>query len=375
MKKNSILLGNNSLNNGFKLAVLICIFVLFGLQAALAEGDEISTENGTSTDDETSIDNEYVDKTPSESLNPTLLGISSFFVPGVGQAFNQEYGKGAGMLSLYAAILYGQSELQKKEDYNSSAPFFGTDLITYRTKTMQSYFTLQTFELELRFYSAFDAFRDARRINEAHGVVYLQKTSNETATELWLAPFNYKNFEDPLVFLPLAFVAVMVGSEYNYDPFKDEEKYKKDKNKEHGYYVTPTNPKDYDYMVATSAAGTLAVGVGEETFFRGYLFPASTELTGSTFYGGVMESALFGLAHGGTGAQASPVMAFLMGSYFSYISYQHDFALGPGIALHSWWDTLLTLDAIKRNKGKTKFDKKGNPIKETYSVLNLGFTF
>jgi len=93
------------------------------------------------------------------------------------------------------------------------------------------------------------------------------------------------------------------------------------------------------------------VGVGEEMFFRGalqsYFFETWKEtVTPSTARHLAVFSgaAVFGLAHDGNGFSANPFGAFLFGVYqgYTYHPALDEFDLTTAIAIHSWYNIILT---------------------------------
>jgi len=96
------------------------------------------------------------------------------------------------------------------------------------------------------------------------------------------------------------------------------------------------------------------VGVGEEALFRGVVQPALSEPLGE-WGGWAIASLLFGAAHAGnfaTGetdlATAAAALPFLtcVGSYLGLVSMKTGHQLESSVALHFWYDFLLSTTAF-----------------------------
>ncbi|MBF0238475.1 MAG: CPBP family intramembrane metalloprotease [SAR324 cluster bacterium] len=110
------------------------------------------------------------------------------------------------------------------------------------------------------------------------------------------------------------------------------------------------------------------VGVGEEMLFRGVIQRGLFNGFSSFLSKGVarwssilLGSAIFGAAHSGEGFTANTQTAFLYGVYLGWVYHpaEGDFDLKQAIAIHSWWDTLITYrllndaEFVERNNGET----------------------
>ena len=103
-------------------------------------------------------------------------------------------------------------------------------------------------------------------------------------------------------------------------------------------------------IINTSFLQYQLVGVGEEMLFRGLIQQSLFDLFSMGFSKGysrwgsiITASAIFGVAHTGTGFTASPEIAFAAGIYLGMVYHpaDGDFDLTQPIAIHSWWDTFL----------------------------------
>jgi membrane protease YdiL (CAAX protease family) len=103
-----------------------------------------------------------------------------------------------------------------------------------------------------------------------------------------------------------------------------------------------------DEMAAGFGAQYEMVAVGEEAFFRGVLNNGLSSGLGE-FWGLVASSALFGVAHNGQGATAYPAGAALFGLYLGWLQQHNEYRIGQGVAIHFWWDFLLSLALLQKH--------------------------
>jgi hypothetical protein len=106
------------------------------------------------------------------------------------------------------------------------------------------------------------------------------------------------------------------------------------------------------------------VGFGEESLFRGFLYPSlSSWLT--PFGGAVVSSAMFSLAHIGAGSQAN-AFRFVLGMIFCWQYSTNNYDLGGNIFAHSWYDQMLVssldVDPFDDRLSNEKFEYKDMPL-------------
>jgi membrane protease YdiL (CAAX protease family) len=106
------------------------------------------------------------------------------------------------------------------------------------------------------------------------------------------------------------------------------------------------------------------VGFGEESLFRGFLYPSlSSWLT--PWGGAIVSSALFSVAHVGATSEAN-TFRFVLGLIFCWQYSHNNYDLGGNIFAHSWYDQLLVssldVDPFKRSSDSSAFDFKNEPI-------------
>ncbi len=182
------------------------------------------------------------------------------------------------------------------------------------------------------FYGIYAAYRDVRAYNDEEGYIY--KMPKDSFGDLAWAPFQWSVLKKPEVwggFLG----ALTVGMGLSYFIFSDEA----------ASHVNFSTGSHFPLLA-------FPVGIGEESFFRGYLQSVFTETL--TPWGGILISSLaFGAMHifnaslmepedrGGYYSFGVPfITAF--GAYFGWLTYKNC-SLKESVALHSWYDFTLFL--------------------------------
>jgi membrane protease YdiL (CAAX protease family) len=88
--------------------------------------------------------------------------------------------------------------------------------------------------------------------------------------------------------------------------------------------------------VALWVALSLSAGFAEELVFRGYLMRELRAMTGSTAAGAILQSVVFGIAHGYQGVRAV-LSITLFGLIFAALALRAG-SLRPGMIAHAWSD-------------------------------------
>jgi membrane protease YdiL (CAAX protease family) len=199
-------------------------------------------------------------------------------------------------------------------------------------------------------YSIFSAYREARLLRDDAG--YRYPITRETLPELSLAPFNPAVLKSPWVW---AAIPLLVGAAIGYSLLVSD---------------LPTGIRHLDdgrgvnflgrhYSTAPGVAlgeafllgMFLPVGVGEEALFRGVFQSGLTESLGPNG-GWIVASLIFGAVHifnfvnfenqdWATAGKAVPFIT-LTGAYLGLVYKASDFQLRRGVALHFWYDFLLS---------------------------------
>ncbi|MDD0852095.1 CPBP family intramembrane metalloprotease [Halobacteriovorax sp. GB3] len=177
---------------------------------------------------------------------------------------------------------------------------------------------LKTVGLNIYFYNMYDAWRDAGG----------KPSEQETIFSHYGQSFVPTNIVDPFAisFLTLAAMNRNGARERAIDDAKRDN----DQEQLHRWLLT-----DGWKSTLTFAA----VGMGEEAFFRGFLFPAFSEYL-SPWGGAIVSSALFSFAHVGATREEN-LARFIFGMIFCWQYASNDYKLGKNIFTHAWYDQIL----------------------------------
>lgn len=277
---------------------------------------------------------------PAKAADPTLAGIASLFIPGLGQAANGDYGEAAAHFGVFGVSLYGAIYYSRKDDFlDENARYDEPNDRELINRTTLKYDYAARLATDTMLYSSYAAYRDARARDNSG---YRMPAPRESLAELAVAPFSWQYLARPTTFIPLAIQALGVFSsryDYRIDRAADVSK--------------------NDLHVFNFVANEMTA-VGEEAMFRGFLNTELSDRFGNT-EGLLMSSAIFGLAHTGQGNTANALQAGLAGLYLGWVHQRNGFEAAEGVALHYWVNVLAGIGAI-RNGGNAQ-------------LLNLRFSF
>lgn len=286
--------------------------------------------------------------------NPVLAGVYSLLFPGGGYYYNGDMLKGVIASPLVLPLI----------SYN----YITTD--TYEKKSVKT--NIYRFSRNLYFYTIFDSYQDA--IDKNPEYIPVLKIKHATPFETYSAPFRINNYTLPSMVLALPACSSI------YDLHKK------------GINHSLTGRR-LSYAIPLIIAQVTMIGVGEESFSRGFLYSAFSQATGSPFAGDVLQAADFGLRHtnmmtsrgynafpygAGTAAFFTATInkkkeyvaedsqsenlpdkkyflnTFLFGLYLGFITGSREDGILTAIAIHSMWDAIvITRDLlIDGNTGK-----------------------
>ncbi|MDH4246395.1 MAG: CPBP family intramembrane metalloprotease [Deltaproteobacteria bacterium] len=268
--------------------------------------------------------------TPARAVNPDLAAASSLLLPGLGQYMNHDWAAGAVQMGLTFSLAGHYFDLTESPEYIK--PENQEDSATHTLRMNRTTFKASFYGAALNgvnLYSAFGAYRDARA-NPAYAARYTVPAPQETLTDLVLAPFNPDHLLRWTTILPLSLPLYIAFSKATPDTWVIQP----------DADITRTEMRrGYPVMMGF-------VAVGEESFFRGYLNNSLSNWLGPT-WGLVTSSAFFGLAHSGQAGTANRGMAFAYGLYLGALQQMNDYGIGQGVAIHYWWNTLVSLALLK----------------------------
>lgn len=98
------------------------------------------------------------------------------------------------------------------------------------------------------------------------------------------------------------------------------------------------------------------VGLGEEGLFRGFLFPAFSQMFNSKWTGAIISSAIFSYIHL-DGAKPIP-FRFVMGMLFCWQADRNKYDLSSNIFTHTWYDVMVSSKDNKIDGFKVGYDFK-----------------
>jgi hypothetical protein len=261
--------------------------------------------------------------------SPTLAGLASAIIPGLGQASNGDYEEAAAHFGIFAVSLSAAAYYQRKPDFLSDDARYDSagDREVINQTTLRRDFALRL-ATDTMLYSSFGAYRDARQRDDR---AYRTPAPKESLSELALAPFSWEFLSRPTTFIPLALQAWAVSrSKYAYGIYRGGDVSTRDL---HIYNVTANE----------------FTAVGEEGFFRGFVNNEFSDRWGDG-WGLTGSSLLFGIAHTGQGQTANAVEASIAGAYLGWVHQRNGFQIGEGVALHYWINVIAGFAAI-RNGG------------------------
>lgn len=283
---------------------------------------------------------------------PKAAAAFSVLCPGCGYFYLGNSGRAAAYLGAAGALIASGAVVLD----HSPLVYDGTSVVHDSGRALPLFMVAQN----LWFYGVFAAYRDARLARGDLGARY--PVAREELPELLLAPFNPRVLKSPWVWAGLpAMLGAAVGASYVISR------------------ITATNASlamrtlsdgggvqffGHHYGTASGVAlGEaynlsiyLPVGVGEEALFRGVVQAGLSETSLGLWGGWAVGSAIFGAAHTfnfigeengvRTAALAVPYL-MLTGSYLGVVFIKSDFSLRRSVALHFWYDFLLsTIDFI-----------------------------
>jgi len=270
------------------------------------------------------------------AADPEWAALGSLLLPGVGQIANGDYAAGGAQVALtfvlvkqYSILINDPAYLEPKDRVDSANNLIHINRTSFDADLYGTALT------DLTLYSAFGAYRDARNARDNRG--YATPAPRESLGDLALAPFRWEFLSRPTTWVPLLAALYFAVS----PPAEGTLRY------------APDSTITRQQILTGSAVQFDMVAVGEEAFFRGLLNNGLSSSLGET-WGLAASSTLFGLAHEGTGAQASIAGAALFGAYLGWLQQRNEYAIGEGVALHYWWDLLVTAGLLHERRASAQ---------------------
>lgn len=267
---------------------------------------------------------------PAGAASPELSAAASFLLPGAGQAGNGDWGAAAGHVGLWLFLWRQHDILTEQTDYLEDDARVDDDrLLLYTNRTTFSADLYASAGVNLALYSAYGAYRDAWADRGPEDF----PAPRERLDALAWAPFRWEHLSRPTTFVPLLALAAALGTA----------------DADERYAFARQGGLTRDELALGLTAQMELVAVGEESLFRGVLNHSLSRRLGPRWGVGV-SSVVFGLAHSGTGGTATPAGAALFGLYAGLLHQRNAYALGENVALHFWWNLLISLAAIQERE-------------------------
>lgn len=189
------------------------------------------------------------------------------------------------------------------------------------------------------FYSIYSSYRDAGGLGEHR--------KSETFTELAYAPFNYQVLKKPMVIVPILTIAFLSALSFN--------------GGDDTVLVPKSIKKDGSLYYSTFMTG-ISPGIGEEAYFRGVLNYNLCMRIGP-YWGVGTSSTIFMLAHeGNSDAKAGRPTRLLVGLYLGLLHVASGYDIRPSIAVHFWFNFLISLAQISNYKADPNYDKSQREV-------------
>ena len=257
--------------------------------------------------------------------------MGSLLVPGLGQVVNGAYVSGPLQYIAYGGLINRATTYEEKPDFIFANRREVKASMEWRiNETTLEADVARTLAFDLQLFSAYDAYRIARNRPE-HMAGYRTPAPSENLFDLLIAPYRPSNIFRLSSLIPI----LLAASAASGTPGRDEPVYRYEGN------LTRKRLRERQYLQFTG------VGLGEEAFFRGYLNTSLSDTWGET-WGLIASSTLFGIAHTGEQGSANPGPAGVAGLYLGYLHQKNNYTLGQVVAIHTWWDILVSYRATKQ---------------------------
>lgn len=264
--------------------------------------------------------------------NAVILGVESLVLPGLGQFRSGETGEGIAYAGVFALSALGAVHYSRRDDYlDNDQRYDDANNQEFINHTTLRYDYAVRVLTDVGLYSSYAAYRDARLRNNAG---YRIDPPRESMADLAVAPFSFRYLSRPTTFLPLTLAALSAFSKSNH------------------YRVERLGNVSTNDLYAFNAVANEMTAVSEEAFFRGFLDSEFSARLNKPA-GLAISSAIFGLAHNGTGQTATTLEATGAGFYLGWLHQRNGFEAGEGVALHYWINMLAGISAI-RNGGSAQ---------------------
>ncbi|MDH5719555.1 MAG: CPBP family intramembrane metalloprotease [Spirochaetia bacterium] len=243
------------------------------------------------------------------SQNPYAAGFFAEIFPGMGHVYAGEYSTG-----FYNMLLI----------FPLAARYYVTT-DTFNEKAVKA--NMSTTARNIFGFSVYDAYQVALEKNQRPKQIL--NIPDYSFARMYFAPFDIDNYKSLSVGIPLSIVAAISGLRL----------YSK------GIHSSVT-PGRALAAIPLILAQSLFIGMGEEAEFRGFQYPAFSELTRHSIPGNFLQSVSFGVCHTSWGACASPYVTGHLFRYTNTINEEREYMAEPsssdGQELANWQYFLMS---------------------------------
>lgn len=303
-------------------------------------------------------------------------GVAELFVPGLGYVMTSQYDKSLLLGGGRWIAANKMAEAKDSEGYQEDTDdiYVNVDKEDSDSNKNETYVYMNRETWTYRYHSSLYS----NLLFTTWGDMYQHGCTPNTDTYAYIAaPLNFAHFYDNWMFwLPTLF---LIGNYHTIDKYIKVEYYL-------GRGLTENQVK------RDSFSQYYMVGVGEEMLFRGTIqhslyntlkddfnLSRGTSRHLSIF----MASAIFAAAHNGSGFTANSSTAFLFGLYegYAYNPSVDEFDLTTAIAIHAWWDILVTYailnhaDFFERDNDISDEQKERKRTSPDVPLLSIAFRF
>ncbi len=182
--------------------------------------------------------------------------------------------------------------------------------------------------------SAYHSFRTAVKSRKED---FLFLEAEESPKDILLSPINFDYLSRPTTYLGLPAIIVLdliLGSLIDKDEDRD----------------TSWHFKAGDVFFATTISA--GAGISEESFFRGWMMPATNYYVKTPWVSNLIQAAVFGAFH--LIKYKFPLPQAIAGYYLGWVAQRNGWGIGESVFIHTWADVVFFLLGYATGPGENK---------------------
>jgi membrane protease YdiL (CAAX protease family) len=183
--------------------------------------------------------------------------------------------------------------------------------------------------------SLFHSFKTAVKSRKGD---FLFLEAEESPKDILLSPINFDYLSRPTTYLGIPGVILfdlLITSIFKLD----------EEDRSTSWHFKPTDV----FFAATISAGA---GISEESFFRGWMMPATNYYVKTPWVSNLIQSAAFGAFH--LIKYKFPISQAIAGYYFGWVAQKNGWGIGESIFIHTWADVVFFLLGYATGPGENK---------------------